>query len=204
VSGLKGTSHSFPQSAQTALCISFSAILRFQLLCLFCAKIASCTTHLPHGLETYKTCHQKWQAKAFGVILTLTHSLGDSLQNALAATREPAENSPPPESPHLRRAFKYNLTFLGFFQTVQQMVYQRIEKLAQPFVHCSVNVKPHEKALIQGIEQPFPYQRTIQRMRKKDIQTTDCSSKMANFSYNKLTLSTRNISLAESVREPVQ
>jgi aminopeptidase len=36
------------------------------------------------------------------------------------------------------------------------MVDQRIEKLAQLSVHYSVNVKPHEKVLIQGTEQAFP------------------------------------------------
>jgi aminopeptidase len=39
---------------------------------------------------------------------------------------------------------------------VQQMVDQRIEKLAQLSVHYSVDVKPHEKVLIQGPEQAFP------------------------------------------------
>ena len=39
---------------------------------------------------------------------------------------------------------------------MQQMVDQRIEKLAQLSVHYSVNVRPHEKVLIQGTEQALP------------------------------------------------
>jgi hypothetical protein len=56
---LKGTSHSFPHSAQTALCISLPAIFLFQLLLRVCAKIASCTAQLKQHNETYKTCHQQ-------------------------------------------------------------------------------------------------------------------------------------------------
>jgi hypothetical protein len=53
---LNGTSHSLPQSAQTALCISFSDIYSFQLLTILCAKNHFLHVAFIHRIVAYKNC----------------------------------------------------------------------------------------------------------------------------------------------------